>query len=84
MNLHWQNLTERAAQVLAEPVPVAPHSVPSPCVSVCVMHPQTGWCEGCLRTLQEIGDWSRASDEAKRLVWQQLPVRLLQRQALQD
>jgi uncharacterized protein len=82
MNLHWEKLTDRAAQVLAEPVPPAPHSVPSPCVSVCVMNPQTGWCEGCMRSLQEIGDWSRASDEAKRQVWQQIPVRLLQRQSL--
>lgn len=82
MNRHWKTLTERAAQVLAAPVPPVPNSVPSPCVSVCVMHLQTGWCEGCLRSLQEIGDWSRASDETKRQIWQQLPVRLLQRQAL--
>ena len=82
MNRHWIKLAERAAQVQVAPVPPAPHSVPSPCVSVCVMHPQTGWCEGCMRTLAEIGDWSRASDETKRQIWQQLPGRLLQRQAL--
>lgn len=67
-----QKLAERAAQVLAE---VVPH-VPSPCVSVCVMHPQTGLCEGCLRTLAEIGDWSRMPDEDKRQVWQRIQLRL--------
>jgi predicted Fe-S protein YdhL (DUF1289 family) len=78
---YWKKLAERAAQVLAQPVPPAPNSVPSPCVSLCLMHPSAGWCEGCLRTLPEIGGWSRASDEEKRLVWSQIPDRLLKRQA---
>jgi predicted Fe-S protein YdhL (DUF1289 family) len=72
MSVRWAQLAERAAQVLAEHVP----HVPSPCVSVCVMHPQTGLCEGCLRSLQEIGDWSRMADEAKRQVWQRIQNRL--------
>ena len=59
----WTRLASRSAQVLAQDVP----HVPSPCQSVCVMHPETGWCEGCMRTLQEIGDWSRLDDEARRL-----------------
>jgi predicted Fe-S protein YdhL (DUF1289 family) len=42
---------------------------PSPCISHCVMSPQTGLCEGCLRTLSEIIDWSRASDDRKRAIW---------------
>ena len=45
------------------------------------MHPGADWCDGCLRTLPEIGGWSRASDEEKRLVWSQIPERLLKRQA---
>jgi len=44
-------------------------SWPSPCISVCVMNPQTGWCDGCLRSIDEIAQWSAASDEAKRAVW---------------
>ena len=82
MSIRWKKLADRAVQVLAEPQPLASHSMPSPCVSVCVMNPQTAWCEGCMRTLQEIGDWSRMNDAAKRQVWQQIPVRLLQRQAM--
>jgi predicted Fe-S protein YdhL (DUF1289 family) len=72
MNARTKLLTQRAAQVLAEPVP----HVPSPCVSVCVMDPQSQVCAGCWRSLEEIGAWSRMSDEAKRLVWQRIQQRL--------
>ena len=50
-------------------------TVPSPCVGVCRMHPHSGWCEGCLRTLDEIAAWSTMTDPQKRAVWKQLPVR---------
>jgi predicted Fe-S protein YdhL (DUF1289 family) len=43
--------------------------VPSPCLSVCRIHPVTGWCEGCLRSLDEVAGWSRMDDAAKRVVW---------------
>jgi predicted Fe-S protein YdhL (DUF1289 family) len=43
--------------------------VPSPCISLCKMSPQTGLCEGCLRTIDEIVAWGGASDEFKRTVW---------------
>ncbi len=79
-NRRWRRVAEMAAQVRAEP---GPH-VPSPCQSVCVMHPETGWCEGCLRSLPEIADWSRMDNAAKLAVWAQLPARLQQRIALED
>lgn len=43
--------------------------VPSPCISVCKMNAQTGLCEGCLRTIDEIVQWGTASEEVKRAVW---------------
>ena len=43
--------------------------VPSPCISVCRMDERTGWCAGCLRTLDEIAAWSLLDDEEKREVW---------------
>jgi predicted Fe-S protein YdhL (DUF1289 family) len=49
--------------------------VPSPCINVCQMDAGTGWCAGCLRTLDEIGGWSRMADDAKHRVWAQLPLR---------
>ena len=55
--------------------PQPPSSVPSPCVGVCRMHGLTGWCEGCLRTIDEIAMWSQMSDGEKQAVWKQLPRR---------
>lgn len=49
--------------------------VPSPCVSVCTMNPATGLCEGCLRNLDEIAQWSVYTDDEKRAVWTQLAER---------
>ena len=50
-------------------------SVASPCISVCRMDEASGWCEGCLRTLDEIAAWSLLDDEAKRAVWLELARR---------
>ncbi|MGH8780706.1 DUF1289 domain-containing protein [Paraburkholderia sp.] len=50
-----------------DPRDVAP--VPSPCIDVCRMNPATGWCDGCLRTIDEIAGWSSFDDERKRTVW---------------
>ena len=49
--------------------------VPSPCISICRMDAATGFCEGCFRTLEEIAEWSRLNDEAKREVWQSIGQR---------
>ena len=35
----------------------------SPCVRVCVLHPDSGLCLGCKRTGEEIAAWSRLSPE---------------------
>lgn len=49
--------------------------VPSPCVSLCKMNPDSGLCEGCLRTLDEIRKWSTADDDFKRGVLAQIRQR---------
>ena len=49
--------------------------VPSPCVSVCHMEPDSQLCGGCLRTLDEIAAWSGMDDDGKLWVWQQLVQR---------
>jgi predicted Fe-S protein YdhL (DUF1289 family) len=55
---------------MMKPVPPELASpVPSPCVSLCKMNPDTGFCDGCLRTIDEIVAWSRADDVYKRSVW---------------
>ena len=42
--------------------------VASPCVDICRMNPQTGFCDGCLRTIDEIAAWAAHDDAAKRAV----------------
>ena len=49
--------------------------VPSPCISVCCMEPDTGLCQGCLRTIEEITAWSRLPAVGKRAVWQAIATR---------
>ncbi len=51
-------------------------NLPSPCISVCRMNEATGLCEGCWRTLDEIGQWGSADDPAKRLIWARIEQRL--------
>lgn len=43
--------------------------LPSPCISICQMHTQSGLCIGCWRTIDEITDWSVASEAKKKQVW---------------
>jgi predicted Fe-S protein YdhL (DUF1289 family) len=50
--------------------------VPSPCISVCRMTDDTQVCEGCWRTLDEIGGWGQATDARKRLVWARIAERI--------
>lgn len=43
-------------------------SILSPCVNVCRMNADNTLCVGCYRTLDEIAQWSRASDDAKAAI----------------
>ncbi|MEO9864685.1 MAG: DUF1289 domain-containing protein [Yoonia sp.] len=49
--------------------------IDSPCVKVCVIHPETRLCTGCLRSIDEIGAWSGMTPEARKLVMDALPDR---------
>lgn len=51
------------------------HAVASPCVSVCRMSAATGYCEGCLRTLDEIAQWSQLDDDQRRAVLANIALR---------
>lgn len=43
-------------------------SIPSPCINICHMSADTGWCEGCQRTIEEISRWSRSDDADRRTI----------------
>ncbi len=49
--------------------------IDSPCIKVCVIHPQARLCVGCLRTGDEIAAWSRMTPDARRSVMADLPAR---------
>ncbi len=49
--------------------------IDSPCVKVCVVHPEARICVGCHRTLDEIAAWSRMTPEARREIMAELPGR---------
>lgn len=49
--------------------------IESPCVNICVIHPETRLCTGCARSIDEIGAWSRMTPEARREVMAELPNR---------
>jgi predicted Fe-S protein YdhL (DUF1289 family) len=49
--------------------------IESPCIRVCVVHPEARICTGCYRSIDEITRWSKMSDEDRREVMEALPGR---------
>ncbi len=49
--------------------------VDSPCVKLCVIHPEERLCVGCYRSIEEISVWSRMTPEARAAVMADLPGR---------
>jgi predicted Fe-S protein YdhL (DUF1289 family) len=64
------SLADRAVAARA-----AAGDVPSPCISICRMDADSGFCQGCLRTIEEIAAWSRMGDADKRSVWRAIELR---------
>lgn len=69
-------LSDRSASVQA-----AGKSSMSPCVSVCRMDEKTDVCLGCLRTRNELIQWSTMDEDAKFGVWTLIDKRLQARWA---
>jgi len=53
--------------------------VRSPCTNVCTIDAATGWCAGCLRTIDEIAAWGSLDNVAKRAVLKRLYARRAER-----
>lgn len=49
--------------------------VQSPCVKLCVVHPEERICVGCFRTIEEISTWSRLTPDARAKIMAELPSR---------
>lgn len=50
--------------------------VKSPCIKVCVIDGSTGWCLGCARTLKEISQWTKYTDQQRDAVIDESEARL--------
>ena len=40
-------------------------SIASPCIGICSLNPETGFCVGCWRVGSEIAAWSSANAESR-------------------
>lgn len=49
--------------------------IESPCIKICVVHPEARICIGCHRTPDEISGWSRMSSEERHRIMAELPSR---------
>ena len=49
--------------------------VQSPCVKLCVVHPEARICVGCFRSIDEIASWSRLTPAERITIMAELPTR---------
>ncbi len=50
--------------------------IETPCIKICVIEPETGFCIGCGRTRLEIASWLSISPIDRRVVMENLPERV--------
>jgi predicted Fe-S protein YdhL (DUF1289 family) len=48
----------------------------TPCIRVCILDPETGLCEGCGRTGEEIGQWFAFTEEERLRIMGELEDRM--------
>jgi predicted Fe-S protein YdhL (DUF1289 family) len=49
--------------------------ITSPCTGICSIDDNTGYCKGCLRTLEEIANWIRYSEKERLNIVEKLRKR---------
>lgn len=49
--------------------------IQSPCIKICVVHPEARICTGCYRSIDEIRDWSKMTNEERAGIMNDLPAR---------
>ena len=49
--------------------------IESPCIRICLIHPDAGLCVGCLRSRDEIAAWSQMGAETRARITAALPAR---------
>ena len=53
-----------------------PSAIETPCIKICVIEPETGFCIGCGRTRGEIADWLGMTPRDRHGIMMALPERL--------
>jgi predicted Fe-S protein YdhL (DUF1289 family) len=48
----------------------------TPCIKVCLLDPETGLCEGCGRSREEIARWLRYTEDERLRIMAELPARM--------
>jgi predicted Fe-S protein YdhL (DUF1289 family) len=66
----------RAISILRSMNMMNQSKIETPCVKICVVDPETGFCIGCGRTRGEIGGWLGMSADQRRTVMADLPERV--------
>lgn len=51
------------------------NEIESPCVKLCVIHPEERLCMGCFRSIDEISSWSRMTPAERSTIMADLPAR---------
>lgn len=51
-------------------------AIKSPCIKVCAVDGQTGWCLGCGRSLKEISYWTKYTEQQRAAVMKDLETRI--------
>ena len=69
-------------QVLTTAIMIQTQPIKSPCIKVCAVDGETGYCLGCGRTLPEIGRWSSMTPDARDDIMAKLPARIGRLQTL--
>ncbi|MBY6065884.1 DUF1289 domain-containing protein [Leisingera aquaemixtae] len=49
--------------------------IQSPCIKICVVHPEARICTGCYRSIDEIRDWSKMTNDERAEIMNALPAR---------
>jgi uncharacterized protein len=52
------------------------NDISSPCIKICVIDPVNKLCEGCGRSLTEIGQWTGLTEAERKAIMARLPERL--------
>lgn len=79
-NEELDNRNEDLANAIAAARELSP--VGSPCIDVCRIDQASGYCEGCLRTREEIKAWKSSSDDDKLAMLDRLSTRNRERERI--